>query len=123
MIAPPPPAPVLPHAVRTVIAERTCYAPQRYVTHTPSFVVKPRVEGRSLTLNILLVSGVETSTKPDAFHAFVSVDGKPLIISLAPRGAVGLTFPGLRHGVHYIRYGTYTGTTLLQDTSFCSTIR
>jgi hypothetical protein len=115
--------PVMPPAIVAVAKSRTCSAMQRVVTHTPVLRVEASVSGDSLRLGIALLSLVGTSTKPDAFHAFVSVDGHPVVLSLPPQGFISLTYPGLSPGVHYVRYGVYRGDQLLEDNSFCRNVQ
>ena len=113
---------LMPPAIMSVAKSRTCSATQSLTTHTPHLRVDATVRGDSLTLNVALLSIVGTSTSPKAFHAFISVDGKPVVLNLAPQAFISLTYPGLAAGTHYVRYGVYREHRLLQDNSFCSTI-
>jgi len=112
----------MPPAILSVASLRTCNANQKFTTHVPYLKVNDAVTGNEMRIDIALWSSVGTSTEPDAFHAFVSVDGQPIVLTLAPNTTISLTYPGLAAGVHYVRYGIYQRAVLLQDGSFCRDI-
>jgi hypothetical protein len=114
--------PEMPPAIFSVAASRTCDSLQSFTTHTPYLRVRDVVSGNAMRLHIALLSTEGTSAEADRFHAFVSVDGQPIVLTLAPQATIVLTYPGLAAGVHSVRYGVYYRTNLLQDESFCRTI-
>lgn len=114
--------PLMPAAIMSIAKLGTCSELQRYSTHTPHLPVEGSVRGDSLTLSVALLSIVGTSTKPDAFHAYISVDGNPVIVSLAPQATISLTYPALSPGEHSVRYGVYRGDVVMQENSFCSKV-
>src|ERR1700682_1187148 len=85
----------------------------------PSLSVQSRVVNDTLTLDAQLLSLVATSSEPNAYHAFIAVDGQLILLNLPSFGKISLTYPGLSSGTHFVRYGVFFGTNLLQDQQIC----
>lgn len=116
---PTPDAAAMPPAVYAVATSRTCSGSQMATIQAPHIVVDGTVTAGTLALTIRLVSNEPTSLDRTAFRAFVSVDGRPMILNLPAGGSVSVAYPGLDAGMHSVHYGVYHGSTLLQDRFFC----
>lgn len=113
---------LMPSAVMIVAKAKTWSSEQLVTTHTPYLKVEVATSGDTLTLDVSLLSAVGTSTKAGDFHSFVSFDGQPIVLALPPFGHIALTFPGLTEGTHYVRYGVYAGSKVLEDQRLCPSI-
>lgn len=113
---------VMPSEVLIVAKAKSCSSEQLVTTHTPYLKVEATTSGDTLSLDVSLLSAVGTSTKVGDFHSFVAVDGQPIVLTLPPFGHIALTFPGLTEGTHYVRYGVYEGSKILEDYRLCRSI-
>jgi hypothetical protein len=114
--------PAMPPAVYAVATARTCSGNEFFTIQGPHIEVNETISAGTLALNIRLVSNEPTSLAPGAWRAFVSVDGRPMILNIRAGEAVSVAFPGLRQGMHSVRYGVYRSEVLLQDQFFCREI-
>lgn len=109
----------MPPAVYAVATAQTCSANQFFTIQGPHIVVNDTVSPGTLALKIRLVSNEPTSLDPAAWRAFVSVDGRPMVVNIEAGGTVSVAYPGLGAGVHSVRYGVYRYDKLVQDQFFC----
>jgi hypothetical protein len=113
----------MPPSVYAVATARTCSANQFFTIQGPHIEVNETVSVGTLALNIRLVSNEPTSLARAAWRAFISVDGRPIVLNLRVGETVSVAFPGLSAGMHSVRYGVYRGQELLQNQFFCRKIR
>lgn len=108
----------MPPSVYAVATARTCTDSQFSTIQAPHIEVTDSLSAGTLAVTIRLVSNVPTSLAAGAWHAFISVDGRPTIISLNPDETVLVAYRELSAGMHSIRYGVYAGDQLLQSRCF-----
>lgn len=109
----------MPPAVYAVATAITCSANQFFTVEGPHIVVKDTVSPGTIALSVRLVSNEPTSLAPTAWRAFISVDGRPLILNIEAGATVSVAYPGLGGGVYSVRYGVYRYDQLVQDQFFC----
>jgi len=109
----------MPPAVRAAATAVNCSANQFFTVEGPILDVKGTVSPGTLALKIRLVSNEPTSLAPAAWRAFVSVDGRPMILNIQAGGIVSVAYPGLGGGMHSVRYGVYRYDVLVQNQFFC----
>jgi hypothetical protein len=115
---------LMPMQIPGVRQMRPCSAPQVISTHAPVLRVDASTADDSLSLHVALLSTIGTSAdqSPTAYHAFIRVDDQTIMVNLPPEGYISLTYPGLRRGIHHVRYGVYSGTTLWNGGTLCPRI-
>ncbi|HTD37889.1 MAG TPA: hypothetical protein VK669_10275 [Candidatus Limnocylindrales bacterium] len=104
------------YAVATAV---NCSAKQFFTIQAPHIVVDNTVSPGTLALKIRLVSNEPTSLAPAAWRAFVSVDGRPMILNMKAGQTVAVAYPRLGGGMHSVRYGVYRYDVLVQNQFFC----
>jgi hypothetical protein len=55
----------------------------------------------------------------EPLRAFVSIDGRAIILGLMPRARITLSFGPMGPGRHVLLYGVYAGTRLLNGNTRC----
>ncbi len=103
---------------------RSCSAPRSILVEAPILRVDASTSGDALSLHIALLSTVNTSASrnPTAFHAFVRVDDRTILLNLPRGGYISLTYPGLERGIHRVRYGVYRDSSLWNGEIICPRI-
>lgn len=112
----------MPPAVYAVATARSCSTNQFFTIEGPHIQVIETVSAGTLALTIRLVSNEPTSLAPAAWRAFVSLDGRPMVLNMRAGATISVAYPGLSPGIHSVRYGVYRREQLLQNQFFCSKI-
>lgn len=109
----------IPPAVYTVASDRACTSKQFFTIQAPHIRVTDSVSPGTLSVNIRLVSNEPTSLAPGAWRAFISLDGRPTILSLEAGETVSVAYQQVTAGMHSIRYGVYRYDQIVQSQYFC----
>lgn len=101
----------------------SCSSSHQILVPGARLIVTPRYYGESVTLHVQMLargaSHADLSALPGSLRAFILIDSSGVLLDLSRIGQTTISLGNIPHGHHTLRYGVYSGITLINGDISC----